>query len=404
MPTSRDPRLETAVGESVDLSTGGPGRGVALAPCSHRPPCTACPRYGNPGIAPMAAAALAQLARAHGLADVPLVSGPVAAFRLRARLAIRGRMGSPKIGLFEEGTHRVVHVPNCRVHHPLINRVAQTVRQALVDARVPIYSETAHLGVARYLQVAIERRSHSAQVVLVANSATAEPLAQALTLIRERLGDELHSLWFNAQCGRGNAVLGPQFERIAGAESVVECFGGADVHYPPGAFGQSNLEVAGELIAELRRQVPRDSRVAEFYAGVGAIGLSLIEQVQELRLNEASPQSLQGLQMGIAGLGELVRSKAKVIPGPAATSVDAADGADVVIVDPPRKGLDEPLTRHLAAQPPPRLLYVSCELGSLLRDASLLLESGRLRLAALTAFNLMPYTLHVETLARFERS
>ena len=331
------------------------------------------------------------------------MSGPVAAFRSRARLAIRGRMGSPKIGLFEEGTHRVVHVPECRVHHSLINRVAQIVRGALIDAQVPPYSDIAHLGLARYLQVVVERRSQSAQVTLVANCSTPEPLVPALTLIRDRLGNEMHSLWFNAQCERSNAILGPMFVRIAGAESVIECFGGANVHYPPGAFGQSNLEIAELIIADLRRQVPSGARVAEFYAGAGAIGLSLLEQVQELRLNESSPQSLQGLEMGLAGLDGQTRARVSVLPGPAITAIDAAAGADIVIVDPPRKGLDEPLAQHFAARPPQRLLYVSCDLGSLLRDSARLLAPGRLRLAALSAYDLMPYTDHVETLACFER-
>ena len=392
------------MGEAVDLLVGAARRGTSLTPCPHRPPCTACPRYADAGIAPAAATTLAALARAHGLAELPLVSGPVAAFRSRARLAIRGRIGSPKIGLFAGGTHRVVHVPQCRVHHPLINRVAQTVRGALIDAQVPLYSEARHLGLARYLQVVVERRSQSAQVVLVANSVTAEPLARALALIRERLGEELHSLWFNAQCERGNAILGPEFERIAGAESVIECFGGCNIHYPPGAFGQSNLETAGDIIDELRRQVPRDARVAEFYAGVGAIGLSLLEQVRELRANEVSPQSLQGLQMGLAELDAPTRAKVSVLPGPALTAIGATAGVDVIIVDPPRKGLDEALAQHLAAQPPQRLLYVSCDLDSLLRDAAALLAPGHLRLAGLMAFNLMPYTDHVETLARFERA
>ena len=396
--------LVMAANEDVDVLSEGSGRRTALAPCPHRPPCTACPRYGDPGLAPAATAALAELARAHGLAATPLVSGPVAAFRSRARLAIRGRIDSPKIGLFEEGTHRVVNVPQCRVHHPLINRVARTVRGALIDARVPLYSEAAHRGLARYLQVVVERRSQSAQLVLVANSATVEPLVRVLTLIGERLGKEMHSLWFNSQCERGNAILGPTFEHIAGAESVVERFSGAEVHYPPGAFGQSNLEVAEQIIAELRRQVPSGARVTELYAGVGAIGLSLLEQVRELQLNEVNPQSLQGLEMGLAGLDARTRARVSVLAGPASTAIDAVTETDVVIVDPPRKGLDEPLTQHLAARPPQRLLYVSCDLGSLSRDIARLLTPGRLRLAALTAFNLMPYTHHVETLARFERS
>jgi 23S rRNA (uracil1939-C5)-methyltransferase len=73
-------------------------------------------------------------------------------------------------------------------------------------------------------------------------------------------------------------------------------------------------------------------------------------------------------------------------------------------LDPPRKGLDEPLAQHLAAQPPERLLYLSCDLDSLLRDTACLLAPGRLRLVALTVFNLMPYTDHVETLVRFEKA
>src|ERR1700722_15437289 len=125
----------------------------ALTSCPHRPPCPGCPRYGEPGIAPAARGALDQLARAHGLPEVTVISGQTAGFRLRARLAIRGRLGSPKVGLFAFGTHRVVHIPNCRVQHPLINRVAAIVRRALVDARVTCYSEKAQLGVARYLQV-----------------------------------------------------------------------------------------------------------------------------------------------------------------------------------------------------------------------------------------------------------
>ena len=101
--------------------------------------------------------ALNELAQKHGLPAVRVVSGEMTGFRQRARLAIRGRLGSPKLGLFELGTHHVVHIPNCLVQHPLINRVAAVVRKALADAKVTTYSDTAHLGLARYLQVVVER-------------------------------------------------------------------------------------------------------------------------------------------------------------------------------------------------------------------------------------------------------
>lgn len=371
--------------------------------CPHRPPCPGCPRFGEHGIAPAAQAALDALARAHGLPAVPVVSGAAAGFRLRARLAIRGRLGAPKIGMFQLDTHRVVHIPNCVIHHPLVNRVADVVRRSLVDAGVSIYSEATHGGLARYLQVVVERGSQTAQVVLVGNCTTPEPLAPCLDFIRDRLGPELHSLWFNANCARTNTILGHEFHRWCGPEAVTERFGGAVVHYPPGAFGQNNLEVAERIVDNVRGSVPPGARVTEFYAGVGAIGLSLLPKVAALRMNEVSPPSLRGLERGLAGLEAADRAKVEVIPGPAGDACAAAAGADTVIVDPPRKGLDPPLCEQLAAQPPGRLIYVSCGLESFLADTARLTSGGGLRLTGLAAFDLMPHTEHVETVGVFER-
>jgi tRNA/tmRNA/rRNA uracil-C5-methylase (TrmA/RlmC/RlmD family) len=337
------------------------------------------------------------------LPDVEIFSGGNSAFRLRARLAIRGRLGSPKLGLFELGTHRVVHIPNCRVQHPLINRVANVVRRALVEARVSSYSDKARSGIARYLQVVVERASQSAQVVVVGHSAGAEPLSECFALIRERLGGDLHSLWFNSNMEHANTILGPVFTHISGPAAVIERFGGVPIYYPPGAFGQSNLEIAQRIIEHVRERIPEDAQVAEFYAGVGAIGLSVLARVREIRFNEVSPQSLQGLALGIEGLEPAEHRKVSVYPGPAASALEAASGSQVVIADPPRKGLDGELKGYLSEQPPARLLYVSCGLASLLADISQLTAAGTMRLAELTAFNLMPFTGHVETVARLER-
>jgi 23S rRNA (uracil1939-C5)-methyltransferase len=378
-------------------------RSVRLTACPHRPPCPGCPRFGERGIAVAARTALDALAHAHGLPRVPVISGPTAGFRLRARLAIRGRLGSPKAGLFELGSHRVVHIPNCSVQHPLINRVAGVVRRALVDARMTSYSEHTHLGLARYLQVVVERSSQTAQVVMVGNSATAEPFGECLNLIQQRLGAELHSLWFNANTEHSNAILGPDFQHCCGPDSVAEHFGGAAVHYPPGAFGQNNLDIAQDIIEHVRVQIPQGARVAEFYAGVGAIGLSVLDRVSEIRMNEVSSQSLQGLELGLAQLDPTTRAKIVVVPGAAGAAREAAAGVDVVIADPPRKGLEPKLADFLGEQPPERFIYVSCGLESFLSDTARLISRGKLRLGALTAFNLSPFTEHVEMVACYDR-
>jgi len=375
-----------------------------LSACPHRPPCPGCPRFGEQGIAPAAWAALQDLARAHDLPEVPLLRGQSGAFRMRARLAIRGRVGSPKVGLFEADSHRVVHIPNCRVHHPLINRVASFVRRALVETDMTSYSDRAHLGLVRHLQVVVERRSQTAQVVLVANCATPEPVAATLDSIRERLGSDLHSLWFNGNCTHSNVILGPAFHNWCGPESVVEHFGGSAVHYPPGAFGQSNLDLAEKLIAHVRALIPQGMRVAEFYAGVGAIGLSVLSQLSGIVMNEVSPHSLRGLELGLQQLTAADRAKISVVGGEAGAARRSALGAQVVIADPPRKGLDPELIEHLLEHAPERLIYVSCGLDSLRSDVARLTSKGRLRVASLTAFDLMPYTEHVETVACLERA
>ena len=290
------------------------------------------------------------------------------------------------------------------MQHPLINRVADVVRRALVDARVTSYSDTAHLGLARYLQVVVERSSQTAQVVIVGNSATPEPFATCMDLIRERLGSALHSLWFNANGERANTILGPTWQNWCGPESVVERFGGAAVHYPPGAFGQHNLEIGQAIVEHVRGEIPEGARVTEFYAGVGAIGLSLLARASEMRLNELSPHSLHGLELGLAQLDGASRAKISVVPGPAGAAHLAAADAQVVIADPPRKGLDPELTAYLSDHPPERFLYVSCGLDSFLNDTTQLTSRGKLRLGALIAFNLMPFTEHIETVARFDRA
>jgi tRNA/tmRNA/rRNA uracil-C5-methylase (TrmA/RlmC/RlmD family) len=158
---------------------------------------------------------LESLTRAHGLSGVAVVSGASTGFRLRARLAIRGRPGAPRLGMFELGTHRVVHIPNCVVQHPLINRVAAVVRRALVHAEIAPYAETVHRGLARYLQVVVERRSESAQVVIVGTARQ----SSVHSCFELPIGSvTMHSLWFNAQCERTSTIRDAVHALVRSAE------------------------------------------------------------------------------------------------------------------------------------------------------------------------------------------
>jgi tRNA/tmRNA/rRNA uracil-C5-methylase (TrmA/RlmC/RlmD family) len=316
---------------------------------------------------------------------------------------LRGRARAPKLGIFREGTHRLVDIPECRIHHPLVNEVGAAAKAAIRSTATPPYSDVAHAGLVRALQVVVERPSGSAQVVIVANDADPErtrPFADALAA---SLGRRLQGLWWNGNPERGNAILGPHWQRLHGAAVVREPIGGADVFFPPGAFGQSHLDLADALVARVHGWVPDGARVAEFHAGCGSIGLGLLGRGLRVAFNEENAHALAGLALGIAARPAAERARAGVAAGPAAANLDVVDGADVVIVDPPRKGLDAGLAEALRARPPRSLVYVSCAVESFARDAERVLEGGVLRLAELEVFACFPYTEHAETVARFER-
>jgi tRNA/tmRNA/rRNA uracil-C5-methylase (TrmA/RlmC/RlmD family) len=358
-----------------------------------------------PGVAPAARAQLEALAQRAGL-PAPLVhEGAPSAFRYRARLAVRGRALQPKIGIFQLGTHRVVHIPNCPIHHPLINEVSEQVRQALVAHRLPLYSDSAHAGRVRYLQIVVQRQSGSAQLVIVTNDAAYTGLEPFFSDLSARLGSRLHSAFWNGQPERSNSVLGSAWHHVAGPPALEELFAETRLFYPPGAFGQSHLELAERIAARVAQHVPSAANVVEFYAGVGALGLPLAARGASLTLNEIGADSLTGLAMGIEALPAEVRARVQVQPGAAgeASHLLANPNIDVVLVDPPRKGLDAPLLAALLQTPARRLVYVSCGLDALSREAATLLDGGAYALTALEAFALFPYTEHVETLAVFDR-
>ncbi len=369
--------------------------------CPHQPSCPGCPRLHLSGLAPQPVARLVALAEQAGLPPPTLHPSPLTGFRHRARLSIRGRADAPKLGIFEAGSHRAVHIPHCLVHHPVINRVASKLRDTLARNRVPTYSDSAHLGVARYVQIVVERQTERAQVTLVTNDHEPTAHLPLFSELEQALGQDLGGLWWNGNPARTNTILGPRFEHLAGERCVHDFSGKARIFYPPGAFGQSNLPLAMDLGAQVRSLARPGSRVTELYAGVGAIGLGLAESVAELHLNELSAGSLQGLALGVAALREEQRARVHVHEGTAASFAHLVGSSDVVVADPPRKGLDPQVVAALLSNPPERFVYVSCDIDSFERDQKALAAS--LSLESLAAYDLFPHTEHLETLSVFAR-
>lgn len=344
------------------------------------------------------------LAQRYGAKLEEPVFGASSGFRVRAKLAVRGRANSPKLGIFQEGSHRIVDIPRCPIQHETINAAAAALRHAMKTCSVSPYADRPHVGAVRAAQVVVERSSKRAQLTVVENAQQPGALADLFSVLQDSLGEQLHSLWWNGNPERSNVVLGPHWQHVSGPRYVEEQIGGAKVFFPPSAFGQSNLDGADCLVGYVHQLAADANTVAEFYAGCGAISLGLLAAGKQVLANEIVADAIEALRRGAAELGPDAERHLTLHCGDAQSAKKFAAEADVVVVDPPRKGVEAPLRDTLRKTPPKRLIYVSCGLPSLLRDLEDLQASGTLKLETLRCFDLFPYTEHVETVAVLDRT
>jgi 23S rRNA (uracil1939-C5)-methyltransferase len=341
-------------------------------------------------------------ARAHGVQlALPNREAPLG-FRHRARLAVRGRAASPKLGIFQLGTHRIVDIPNCLVHHPAINEVARALRAAIRATDTMPYVEAGGRGLLRYVQLVVERATGRVQVVLVVNSAASAALEPLTSQLIDALGARLQGLWLSPHTELSNRIMGTHFVKVCGEDAVRERVAGTQLFFPPDAFGQSHLDAYEGLVQELGAPLRDGLGVLELYAGVGGIGLSLLPRSARVCFNEIAGGSLRGLELALAQLPEPLRARSELCPGSAAELAPRLRDFDVVIADPPRRGLDAAVLEGLCARGPARFVYVSCGLDSFLADATALLAHGY-RLESLAVHDMFPHSGHVETLAHFVR-
>ncbi len=328
-------------------------------------------------------------------------------YRHRVRLSVRSFGGQARLGLFELGSHRLVPIEGCLLHHPSLKVVLECLKGSLARNAVKAYDEERHQGLLRAVELAASSTSGIVQAVFIVNDPLDDPepvreVFRGVIADLEQLGI-VSSVFFNAQPNRTNTLLGPRFVHVFGPEALEQSLLGTKNFFPPGAFGQANPVLHERAVEKIVEWVPSGAKVVEYHAGVGSIGLAVhrARALASLKMNEISGPSLAGLRLALEALGET--GSIEIIEGPAGQHTDLIREADVVIVDPPRKGLEEELVRTLIAHFPGRLIYLSCGLPALLSEAKVFADAEILP-RFLGAYSYFPFTEHVETLAVFERS
>lgn len=307
-----------------------------------------------------------------GIADPQFFKGPSSGWRTRAKLAVQGTFDKPAIGLFKEGTHKVIDMPFCEDHHPKINEAIEKIRQFIKEKKIEPYHESSGTGLLRYLQFVVERSTGKIQLTFILNKDKEENLKFW------ELPDSgfWHSIWLNFNPAATNTILGSNWILIKGPELLWENLAGVYVCYHPASFTQANLELFEKMLISINKKIPKKSRIAEFYAGVGVIGLSLASKDRKIKCCEITPQAKMCFLEARSKLEKEAAANIEFHEGMAIQHLDLLQDADVVVVDPPRKGLDRKLLDELKeADHLEKLIYVSCGWKSFQRDCGELLEA-----------------------------
>jgi tRNA/tmRNA/rRNA uracil-C5-methylase (TrmA/RlmC/RlmD family) len=202
---------------------------------------------------------------------------------------------------------------------------------------------------------------------------------------------------------RDNRIFGDTWQHLFGEEWLVETVLGKQVCYHPESFMQANPAMFEKLLRSVAAAVPKKSKVIEFYAGVGAIGLSLLDQCSEVACVEVVPSAKASFEASLSFLSAAERERLSFYPGTAVERLSMLQEEwDAAIVDPPRKGLEKQVIEALcSAISLSRLIYISCGWESFKRDCTVLLN-GPWKLARAEAFLFFPGSEHIELLAIFD--
>lgn len=298
-----------------------------------------------------------------------VIVGPTKGWRTVAKLAVRLDEGILRIGLFVPGSHKLLEIPQCKVHHPRINAAVEVIQKKSRKHLVKPFDEELGEGCLKFVAINIERSTGKQQITLVWNDAEMEIEEKnklkglCETLIRiSNSGDNrlsLHSLWvhYTKSNKHANSIFDyrkGRWEKYYGEDMVVEHLDVDEslkvpLHFPPQVFRQANLDAFTNIVSKIRSWLPEKIKPVhclELYGGVGTIGLHIADICESFVSSDENPYNKHCFEKSVEYLDVgKPASKYKKITYESKNATDMTqsseiDIVDLCIVDPPRKGLD----------------------------------------------------------------
>ncbi len=323
------------------------------------------------------------------------------AYRNKTALPVGGTVDAPYVGFFAPRSHAIIPIDRCANAMPPADDISRAILQWMQANHVAPYMEESHTGLIRHIVTRVNRQ-HQALVTLAVNGTTI-PHAEALWEALRPLGAV--GLVLNENRERTNVILGRKFRTLFGASTLQDTLCGLTFDLSPAAFFQVNPVQTEALyqtaldFAELRP----DDRLCDVYCGAGTISLMMARHCREVLGIEIVPQAIENAHAnakrnGITNADFRCGAAEDVLPA----LVSEGLRPDVIVIDPPRKGVEPAVIDAIAKAAPRRVVYVSCNVATQARDAALLCAQGY-HLDKLQPVDMFCWTSGVECVASFTR-
>lgn len=410
-PRPKRPRREAAAGGSERRPAGRRRK----SPCPHAPHCHGCPFVSLPypeQLDKKQAAVGEAFAAFPSLRDVdvprPLQSPRRFGYRGRVKLAVRRVESKTRIGLYVPDTHDVSDVSDvsdCPVHPPELNRIVHYLQRAIRRFHVTPYEEERDTGQLRYIDLRYSFWQRKALLTLITRHMDFPQVPELARHLGQRF-PFLSGIVQNVNDRPGNAIWGKRFRPLRGRDSLLERIGHLHLSLPADGFSQVNPPVAKamyETAAEWAHLTGQEV-VIDAYCGLGPLALYCAHKAKLVAGIEENERAVSTAKQNARRNGY---HNTRFFAGDVAEKIEevanSLPSVDVMLLNPPRRGLSPDAFEAVVAAQAPRLVYVSCSPATLARDLDRFGEAGY-GVERVQPFDMFPQTDQVETIALLQRA
>jgi 23S rRNA (uracil1939-C5)-methyltransferase len=327
-------------------------------------------------------------------------------YRNKAQFPVGLENGVPVCGFFEKSSHKIVPAKDCIIQNEEINKAVSVVMGFLEKYKVPIYNEEKHKGIVRHICVRHGgNEKNELMVIIVTNSRERLPKSEELTnLLKEKVN--LKSLIQNINTKNSNVVMGYENITLYGDDNIRAKIQGIEFIISPNSFFQVNYAQMEKLYQRAKDYalLTGEETVFDLYCGVGSISLFMADKAKKVIGIEIVEAAIENAKKNAAlnkadntefYCGDCTKITKELI--------SKGKSADVVIVDPPRKGCDENLLELINDISPKRLVYVSCNSATLARDLKILKEKYGYIMTKCSLVDMFAHSGHCEVVCALQR-